>query len=41
MLMTIAKTIASFASGKVPSTLYKLSNVGSDVGGLDTIIILI
>lgn len=41
MLMTTAKRIASFASGKVPSTLYKLSNVQSDVGGLDTIIILI
>lgn len=41
MLMTMARRIASFASGKVPSTLYKLSNVRSDVGGLDTIIILI
>ena len=41
MLMTTAKRIAYFASGKFPSTLYKLSNVRDDVGGLDTIIILI
>lgn len=40
ILMTTAKRIAYFASSEVPSTLYKLSNVQSDVGGLDTIIIL-
>lgn len=41
MLMTTAKRIAYFASGEFPSALYKLSNVQDDVGGLDTIIILI